>query len=112
TVLTPIDVLRFHTMGSATVMNIADKVGSLELGKLGDFLIVDPYSVDRAPVYDPYATLVFACNNQNLDSVYIGGELVSQFAKLTKSDFPKVQKELHTRVLAIKAKTSKPPVSP
>lgn len=112
TVLTPIDVLRFHTMGSATVMNIADKVGSLEIGKLGDFLIVDPYSVDRAPVYDPYATLVFACNNQNLDSVYIGGELVSQFAKLTKSDFPKVQKELHTRVLAIKAKTSKPPASP
>jgi 5-methylthioadenosine/S-adenosylhomocysteine deaminase len=103
TILKPIDVLRFHTLGSATVMNVADKVGSLEVGKYGDFLVIDPASVDRAPVYDPYATLVFACNTMNLEGVYIGGDLVSSFCKLTKTDFPKVQAEVHRRVNAIKA---------
>jgi len=103
TILKPIDVLRLHTLGSATVMNVADKVGSLEVGKYGDFLIVDPASVDRAPVYDPYATLVFACNTMNLEGVYIGGELVSSFCKLTKVDFAKIQSELHQRVNRIKA---------
>jgi cytosine/adenosine deaminase-related metal-dependent hydrolase len=103
TILKPIDVLRFHTLGSATVMNVADKVGSLETGKFGDFLIINPASVDRAPVYDPYATLVFACNTQNLEGVYVGGVLVSSYCKLTKADFPKVQKELHERVNKIRA---------
>lgn len=103
TIMKPIDVLRMHTLGSATVMNVADKVGSLETGKYGDFLIIDPAAVDRAPVYDPYATLVFACNTMNLEGVYIGGELVSSFCKLTKADFPKVQAEVHRRVNAIKA---------
>jgi cytosine/adenosine deaminase-related metal-dependent hydrolase len=84
-------------------MNVADKVGSLELGKYGDFLVVDPAAVDRAPVYDPYATLVFACNTMNLEGVYIGGELVSSFCKLTKADFAKVQSEVHQRVNAIKS---------
>jgi 5-methylthioadenosine/S-adenosylhomocysteine deaminase len=103
TIMKPIDVLRYHTLGSATVMNVADKVGSLEAGKFGDFLIIDPAAVDTAPVYDPYATLVFACNTMNLEGVYIGGELVSSFCKLTKVNFDKIQAELHQRVNKIKA---------
>jgi 5-methylthioadenosine/S-adenosylhomocysteine deaminase len=110
TIMKPIDVLRFHTLGSATVMNVADKVGSLEVGKYGDFLVVDPASVDRAPVYDPYATLVFACNTMNLEGVYVGGELLSSYCMLTKVDFPKIQDELHRRVNKIK--TEKPVAPP
>lgn len=111
TIMKPLDVLRFHTLGSATVMNIADKVGSLEAGKYGDFLVINPATVDRAPVYDPYATLVFACNTMNLEGVYIGGDLVSSFCKLTKVDFAKVQAEVHSRVGAIKLKASATPVA-
>ena len=103
TILKPIDVLRFHTLGSAQVMMVADKVGSLEPGKFGDFLVIDPAAVDTAPVYDPYATLVFACNTQNLEGVYIGGVLVSSFCQLLKVDFAKVQQELHDRVNKIKS---------
>ena len=103
TILKPYDVLRFHTLGSATVMNVADKVGSLEVGKFGDFLVINPASVDRAPVYDAVATLVFACNTQNLEGVYVGGELLSSYCQLTKADFPKIQKELHQRVNKVRA---------
>jgi len=110
TIMKPIDVLRFHTLGSATVMNVADKVGSLEVGKYGDFLVIDPAAVDRAPVYDPYATLVFACNTMNLEGVYVGGELLSSYCKLTKVDFAKVQRELHERVNKIKS--AKPVAAP
>ncbi len=102
-VLKPIDVLRLHTMGSATVMRIADKVGSLEPGKYGDFLVINTTIVDRAPVYDPYATLVFACTTENLEGVYVGGELVSSYTKLLKRDFSVVQRELYERVARIRA---------
>jgi imidazolonepropionase-like amidohydrolase len=50
-VLQPIDVLRFHTLGSAEVLGVADKVGSLEVGKFGDVggdLLVDTYKLQKS----------------------------------------------------------------
>src|SRR6202000_3529332 len=75
-ILQPIDVLRFHTMGSAEVLGVADKVGSLEVGKFGDIIIVDPKLVERGPVIDPYAAVVLCCNAMNLAKVYVGGDLL------------------------------------
>jgi cytosine/adenosine deaminase-related metal-dependent hydrolase len=100
-VMQPIDVMRLHTMGSADVLGIADKVGSLEPGKFGDILVIDPKSVDRAPVFDPYATLVFATNVLNLERVYIGGDLAIVGRKPVKQDFSKVSKEVWTRVTSL-----------
>src|SRR5258708_2972691 len=65
-ILQPIDVLRFHTMSSAEVLGVADKVGSLEVGKFGDVIIVDPRLVERGPIVDPYAAVVLACNAMTL----------------------------------------------
>jgi 5-methylthioadenosine/S-adenosylhomocysteine deaminase len=97
-ILQPIDVLRFHTLGSAEVLGVADKVGSLEVGKFGDVIIVDPKLVERGPVLDPYATVVLACNAQNLARVYVGGDLVVDTAHLQKNDMSKVAREVNQRV--------------
>ena len=97
-VLQPIDVLRFHTMGSAEVLGIADKVGSLEVGKFGDILIVDPKLVERGPVVDPYAAVVLACNAMNLAKVYVGGDLLVDTYHLQKNDMSKVSREVNQRV--------------
>ena len=97
-VMQPIDVLRLHTIGGAEVLGVADKVGSLEVGKFGDILVLDPRSVDRAPVFDPYATFVFACNVMNLERVYVGGDLSVENRKPLKHDYAKISTELATRV--------------
>jgi 5-methylthioadenosine/S-adenosylhomocysteine deaminase len=97
-VLQPIDVLRFHTIGSAEVLGVADKVGSLEVGKFGDVIIVDPKLVERGPVIDPYAAVVLACNAMNIAKVYVGGDLLVDTYKLQKSDMGKVSGEVSERV--------------
>jgi 5-methylthioadenosine/S-adenosylhomocysteine deaminase len=97
-ILQPIDVLRFHTMGSAEVLGIADKVGSLEIGKYGDIIIVDPKLVERGPIVDPYAAVVLACDAMNLAKVYVGGELLVDTYKLQKNDMSKVSQEVSDRV--------------
>ncbi len=38
----PEEMLRLHTLGSADVLGIEDRVGSLEVGKFADFLVVEP----------------------------------------------------------------------
>ena len=108
TVMSPYDVLKLHTVGSATVMRVADKVGSLEAGKYADFLVVDPRHRDTGPVYDPYATVVLACGQANLERVYIGGEMVALRGEVIGRDFDKVADEVHRRAEAIREKVDHP----
>jgi 5-methylthioadenosine/S-adenosylhomocysteine deaminase len=80
------------------VLGVADKVGSLEVGKFGDILVVDPKLVERGPVIDPYAAVVLACDAMNLAKVYVGGELVVDTNHLQKNDMGKVSREVSQRV--------------
>jgi 5-methylthioadenosine/S-adenosylhomocysteine deaminase len=95
-VMSPYDVLRLHTMGSADVLGVADKLGSLEVGKMADFLVIDPQRFGH--VYDPYATLVFVTSQPDLERVYVGGELMVERGTPLKQDLTKVQREVDGRV--------------
>ncbi|MBD0863536.1 amidohydrolase family protein [Gordonia sp. zg691] len=74
--LTPSDVLALHTIGSASAIGVADRVGSLEVGKFADLLVVDPRSPHLGPIWDPVATYVLACGLRNLRTVIVGGSPV------------------------------------
>ncbi len=101
-VLQPEDVLRFHTLGSADVIGVADRVGSLEPGKYADFLIVDPHSMETGPVYNPCATLVLACGVPNIDQVYVGGRLAVNHGTPTDTGFAAVCAEADRRFSEIR----------
>jgi 5-methylthioadenosine/S-adenosylhomocysteine deaminase len=88
-------------MGSAEVLGVADKVGSLEVGKFADILIVDPKLVERGPVVDPYAAVVLACSAMNLAKVYVGGDLLVDTYRLQKNDMSKVSAEVSKRVAGL-----------
>jgi cytosine/adenosine deaminase-related metal-dependent hydrolase len=74
----PESVLRLHTLGSATLLGVDDRIGSLEVGKFADFVVVDPNAPDIGPLWHPVRSYVLACSLRNLKRVYVGGELVSQ----------------------------------
>jgi 5-methylthioadenosine/S-adenosylhomocysteine deaminase len=97
-IMSPYDVLRLHTLGSADVLEVADKLGSLETGKLADFLVIDPSHFGH--IFDPYATLVFVTSEPDLERVYVGGELLVERGKLVKHDFAKIQEQVDKRVAA------------
>jgi len=77
-VMSPAEMLRLHTLGSAEVIGVADRVGSLEPGKFADFVVVDPRKPDLGPLWHPVASYVLACSLRNLHQVYVGGELVAE----------------------------------
>jgi cytosine/adenosine deaminase-related metal-dependent hydrolase len=100
TIMSPYDVLRLHTMGSADVLGVADRLGSLEPGKFADFLVIDPSSY--GVIFDPYASLVFVTGERDLERVYVGGELLVQNGVLLKQDMAKVKGEVNKRVAALR----------
>jgi 5-methylthioadenosine/S-adenosylhomocysteine deaminase len=98
TIMSPYQVLYLHTMGSADVMGVKDKLGSLEPGKYADFLVVDPTRFGT--VFDPYASLVLVTGERDLERVYVGGELKVEHGKLLGQDMAKVQTETDRRSAA------------
>jgi len=97
------DMLYLHTLGSAEVLGIADKVGSLEVGKYADFLVVDPRLPDTGPLHDPVATFVLACGLRNLQQVYVGGRLVADGLRMTTADETSIRVEIDQRLARIES---------
>ncbi len=71
-------MLRLHTLGGAEIMGVDDRVGSLEVGKFADFVVVDPRIPDVGPLWHPVRSYVLAMSPRNLKAVYVGGRLVSE----------------------------------
>ncbi|GKZ24679.1 hypothetical protein AbraCBS73388_011670 [Aspergillus brasiliensis] len=70
-ILTTREVLYMHTLGAAQTLGIADKVGSLEVGKQADIVLLDPpvtWTLD-----DPVSTLVLSAGVENIHAVFVGG---------------------------------------
>ncbi len=97
-IMSPYEVLRLHTLGSADVVGVKDRLGSLEVGKFADFLVIDP--TEYGQVFDPYATLVFVTSQRDLYRVYVGGELLVENGKCLKRDMRQVEAEVNHRVAA------------
>ena len=95
-IMTPYDVLRLQTLGSADVLGVSDRLGSLETGKFADFLVLDP--THFGVVFDPYATLVLVASEPDLERVYVGGELQVEHGTLLHQDLRHVQAEVNHRV--------------
>jgi len=99
TVISPYQVLWLHTMGSADVLGVKNKLGSLEPGKFADFLVIDPAGLG-AVLEDPYANLVLVTAERDVERVYVGGELRVDHGRVLHQDLTEIQREVNQRVTA------------
>jgi cytosine/adenosine deaminase-related metal-dependent hydrolase len=103
-IMMPLDVLRMHTIGTARVLGVEDQVGSLEVGKYADFIIIDPRSMETSPVINPIEHVVLACSVANLESVYVGGEKVVERGAFLQVDHEETKSEVTMRLARVQAK--------
>jgi len=97
-IMSPYEVLYLHTMGSADVMGVKDKLGSLEPGKFADFVAIDP--TRYGTIFDPYASLVLVTEERDIDRVYVGGELEVEQGRAVHQDMGKILGEVNRRSAA------------
>ncbi|WP_202925940.1 amidohydrolase family protein [Goekera deserti] len=97
------DMLTLATRGSAEVLGVDDRVGSLRVGRFADFLVVDPRDPDTGPVWDPVATYVLACSLRNLHQVWSGGVQVADGARLVDPQAGEVVSQTHERMARLAA---------
>ena len=69
------------TAGGAKAIGMADKLGTLETGKIADIIIFDPNHLKSAPMHDAKATVVYASSEENIDTTIVNGKIVYQGGK-------------------------------
>jgi 5-methylthioadenosine/S-adenosylhomocysteine deaminase len=101
TLLPAVDVVEMATMGGARVLGMADRLGSLEAGKLADVVIVDTHSTNMVPLYDPYSALVYSAGPRDVRTTIINGREVMADRKLRTVDTAKVAARVRTYMAEI-----------
>jgi len=74
--LTAQEVFELATIGGAKVLGIDNQVGSLEIGKRADLVVLNPNTFNMSPVYDVYAAIVYGAQPHNVQDVMIDGTWV------------------------------------
>jgi 5-methylthioadenosine/S-adenosylhomocysteine deaminase len=78
--------LRWATSAGAVALGLGDEIGSLEVGKRADIVILDATAPTLAPVVDGYGILVYSANGANVDTVIVGGRVVVSGGVLKTAD--------------------------
>lgn len=99
--LMPEEMLYLATAGSARLLGVDDRVGSLQAGRYADFLVVDPRSPDIGPLWNPVRSYVLACGTRNLKQVFVGGRAVSVDGVSTNPLAAEASEQVHRRLGAI-----------
>jgi 5-methylthioadenosine/S-adenosylhomocysteine deaminase len=77
------DVLWMATRAGAKTLGLDDRIGSIEIGKRADVIVVDRDRPHIAPGPDPYSTLVYAARGSDVRATVVDGHiLVENFAPL------------------------------
>ncbi|MDD9178690.1 MULTISPECIES: amidohydrolase [Aliivibrio] len=78
TIMIPEQVIEMATIGGAKALHMEDEIGSLEVGKKADIIIIETQSANMMPNYDPYATLVYQANPSNVETTIVNGKVVME----------------------------------
>lgn len=67
-------VLEMATINGAKCALLDKEIGSLEIGKKADLIIVNPNSLHSLPIHDPIANIVYAMSSENIESTMCDGQ--------------------------------------
>lgn len=94
TAVSPEQAFAMATRNGARALGLADRIGTLEVGKAADIVVVDASGPHAAPLFDPLAYLVFAAGRGDVRHVFVDGVHVVRNRELTRGDLRKIVEDV------------------
>jgi 5-methylthioadenosine/S-adenosylhomocysteine deaminase len=88
TVMSAPEVLQMATSGGAKLLKLDHLIGSIEVGKRADIILIDMNQPHLTPVYNYYSHLVYAARGTDVKTSIIDGKIIMKDRKLLTIDLP------------------------
>ena len=98
--LTAKEVVETMTIGGARALQLENEIGSLEVGKQADLVILSLKDVAQQPVHDIYSTVLFASTSREISLTMVAGEEIYRDGESKKIDEGELKAEV--KMIALK----------
>lgn len=93
TVVPARSVLEMATINGARALGLGDEVGSLEVGKRADLILVDLKGPHFTPLHDVITHLVYSGVGSDVDTVLVDGKIIMRCRKVLTLDGDEVMRK-------------------
>ena len=104
TVLPAQRVLKMATVDGARALGLEKAVGSLEVGKRADIILIDFRRPHLMPVHDLYANLVYSARGSDVDTIIVDGNILMEGREVKTLDEEAVMERAQKTALDILAR--------
>jgi 5-methylthioadenosine/S-adenosylhomocysteine deaminase len=85
-IMPPEQAVEMATINGARGAGLADRIGSIEVGKEADLVLFDATVPEWLPLYNPVSNLVYSATGNTVKHVFVAGEQVVRDGRLTRVD--------------------------
>lgn len=93
TVMPARTVVDMATIGGARALHLDHLIGSLEVGKRADVVVVATDSISMFPMHNPWSALVYGASPRDIDTVLVDGRILMEKRVLSHIDLKAVKAE-------------------
>jgi 5-methylthioadenosine/S-adenosylhomocysteine deaminase len=102
-------VVEMATIGGARALHLDKQIGSLEIGKQADVVLIGTGATHSTPMYNVYSQLVYALNAHDVLTVVIAGKIVMEVRVMMTMDKPAILAKAHEYQRKVAASLIAPP---
>ena len=85
-------VLRMATIGGAEALHMEDRIGSLEVGKRADLIVLDVSGPNAIPLFDPASHVVYSARSDAVQTVVVEGKVLMERRRVRTIDVESVRR--------------------
>jgi 5-methylthioadenosine/S-adenosylhomocysteine deaminase len=88
--LSAIQVVEMATITGARALHLERQIGSLEVGKKADLIVVDTTAPHATPLYNVYSAIVYSLKSSDVRTTIVGGKPVMEDRHMLTLDEPAI----------------------
>lgn len=87
------DIIKMATINGAKSLNIAEKTGSIDIGKKADLIILDLNNITTQPVNDIFSNIVYNVKGNNVITTICNGKILMENRKINVKNEDEIYKK-------------------
>ena len=103
-VLTSDEAIAIGTINGAKALGLEDEIGSIEVGKKADLILIDTNNANMIPDSSNLSSnIIYSANGSNVDTTICNGQILMENKKLTTLDEQEIYDKARKAIEELKA---------